>query len=116
MGCDEDRRNTGRVPGALGAHVGKARAAVGSLSHAWCRAGRCHAGLAIGTQLEPDWAKAEAEGGRAGEAAAKDDQVAASVFAGVAPRAMQSDYIEAGACGHVARRAKSLYGGYFRIF
>lgn len=68
----------------MGAHVAEARAAFGSLSQAWLRARRCHAGLAIGTQREPDWAKAEAEGERSGEAAAKDDQVAERVLAGVA--------------------------------
>ena len=80
MGCDGDRRNTGRILGALGAHVGKARATVGALPGAWLRAGRCHAGLAIGTQREPDWAKVEAEAGRAREAAAKNDPVATSLL------------------------------------
>ena len=72
MGCGEDRGNTGHVPGALGAHVGKARAAIRALSRAWCRAGRCHAGLAAGAQRVPDWAKTKAEGGRAREEAEED--------------------------------------------
>jgi hypothetical protein len=57
-----------------------AHSAIAGRGKGVCRAGRCHAGLAIGTQREPDWAKAEAEGGGARKAAAKDDQVATSLF------------------------------------
>jgi hypothetical protein len=50
---------------------------------------RRNAGLAAGAQREPDWAETEAEGGRAGEEAARDDQVATRVLAGVAVKELR---------------------------
>jgi hypothetical protein len=79
LGCNEDLRNPGRVPGTLGTHASEARVAVGSLSQAWLRAGRCHAGLAAGAQRQPDWAKAKAEARRAREEAEEAGEVAAGV-------------------------------------
>ncbi len=83
MGCDEDRRNPGHVPGALGAHAAEARTTTGALSRTWCCAGWRHAGLAAGAQREPDWAEVEAEAGRAGEEAEEDGEVAERVLGGV---------------------------------
>ena len=57
-----------------------AQAAIAGRGKGVCRAGRCHTGLAAGTQREPDWAKVEAEAGRAREEAKGDDQVARSLF------------------------------------
>ena len=103
LGCDGDRQNTGRIPRSLGPHDGKARVTVGALSRTRLCAGRCHAGLAAGAQREPDWAKAEAEAGRALEAAAKDDQVAERVLAGVGSRLWIAGHPEA-AVGVAVRR------------
>ncbi len=89
MGCCEDRRNPGRVPGALGAHVGKAGAEIGALSQAWLRAGRCNAGLAAGAQRQSNRTEIASQGKRAGEAAAKDDQVAKRVLGGVAVKELR---------------------------
>ena len=80
VGCCEYRGNTGRVPSALGPDAPEARAEIGALSDAWLRAGRCHAGVAAWTQREPDWAKVEAEGGRACEEAKEFSEVAERRF------------------------------------